>query len=75
MTFNIATNEGIENRRTFGSGKLAFNPVVSGCLPHSLAPPFNLRSSDFWFWFEGKIVHKKVPFSTVRSGSPTCKRI
>jgi hypothetical protein len=34
---------------------------MSGCLPHSFAPPLHLRIPDFRFWLDGKIVHRKLP--------------
>ena len=56
MPFDIATNEGFKYGGALRSGKLAFDPVVSGCLPHSLAVPLRLRGGDFCFgstagWF------------------------
>ena len=69
MPFDIATNKSLKNGRAFRSRKLAFNPVVSGCLAHGLAAPLHLRGGDFLFRLDGKMVHKKVPFyyGTLRS--------
>jgi hypothetical protein len=67
MPFDIATNERLKNGGALRSGKLAFNAVIGVSLSQGLAPPLHLRGSDFWFRLDGKIVHKKVPFSMVRS--------